>query len=160
IDLSIGSVAGLTGGLAAISQAWLGYGFIPSLLIGILAGVVIGAIHGALVAYANIPAFIVTLGGLLAWRGVIKGISKGSTVPINLPQFKAIGQCYLMKPVGWGLAIAAVLAIVYFAYRRFQAQKRYGIEGSAAKLITQILLPSILVIGFIYALNKYAGVPI
>ncbi len=160
IDLSIGSVAGLTGGLAAISQAWLGYGFIPSLLIGILAGVLIGAIHGVLVAYANIPAFIVTLGGLLAWRGAIKGISQGNTVPVNLPEFKNIGQCYLRKEVGWGLAIAAILAIVFFAYRRFQAQKRYGVEQNTATLITRALVPSALAIAFIYVLNQYAGVPV
>ena len=54
-------------------------------------GVAIGAINGWLVAWANIPAFIVTLGGLLAWRGAIKGISHGNTVAIDLPAFKAIG---------------------------------------------------------------------
>jgi D-xylose transport system permease protein len=160
IDLSIGSVVGLTGALAAIAQAWLGYGLIPSLAIGIVTGLVIGLIQGALVAYANIPAFIVTLGGLLAWRGVVKGITKGNTIPVGLSDFKAIGQCYLMNSVGLGLAVAAVLAIAFFAFRRHQAKRRHGVEQSTLKLALQIILPSALVIIFIYTLNQYSGVPI
>jgi D-xylose transport system permease protein len=160
IDLSIGSVAGLAGGLAAIAQTWGNYGFIPSLLIGIGTGLLIGFIHGLLVAYGNIPAFIVTLGGLLTWRGVIKGITKGNTIPVSLEQFKQIGQCYLMKPVGLGLAGLAVLAIIFLAFRRHQSQKRYGMEQSTTKLAVQILFPAILTVGFVYALNKYAGVPV
>src|SRR6185369_11251505 len=72
IDLSVGSLVGLTGGLMAIAQGWLGLTFLPSLAIGVAAGLAIGAFHGGLVSYANIPAFIVTLGGLQAWRGAIK----------------------------------------------------------------------------------------
>jgi D-xylose transport system permease protein len=160
IDLSIGSIAGLTGALAAIAQAWWGYGLIPSLAIGIVTGLIIGLVQGALVAYANIPAFIVTLGGLLAWRGVVKGITKGNTIPVGLSDFKAIGQCYLMNGVGLGLAVAAVLAIVFFAFRRHQAQRRHGAEQSTLKLALQIIVPSVLVIIFIYTLNQYSGVPI
>jgi D-xylose transport system permease protein len=160
IDLSIGSIVGLTGALAAIAQAWLGYGLIPSLAIGIVTGLIIGLVQGVLVAYANIPAFIVTLGGLLAWRGVVKGITKGNTIPIGLSDFKAIGQCYLMNSVGIGLAVVAVLAIAFFAFRRHQAQRRHGEGPSAMKLALQIILPSALVIIFIYTLNQYSGVPI
>lgn len=160
IDLSIGSIVGLTGALAAIAQAWLGYGLIPSLAIGIVTGLIIGLIQGVLVAYANIPAFIVTLGGLLAWRGVVKGITKGNTIPIGLSDFKAIGQCYLMNSVGIGLAVAAVLAIAFFAVRRHQAQGRHGEKQSTLKLALQIILPSALVVIFIYTLNQYSGVPI
>src|SRR5882672_6098223 len=71
IDLSVGSVVGLAGGIAAITQGWLGWGLVPSLASGIAVGIGIGAVQGTLTAYLNIPAFIVTLGGLLAWRGVI-----------------------------------------------------------------------------------------
>src|SRR5882762_2742126 len=90
IDLSVGSVVGLAGGIAAIAQGWLGWGLVPSLAAGIGAGVAIGAFQGSLVAYVNIPAFIVTLGGYLAWRGVILGLSKGETIPLILPAFKSI----------------------------------------------------------------------
>src|SRR6266571_9031001 len=61
IDLSIGAVVGLAGGIAAMTQGW---GVVPSLGSAIVIGVVIGAVQGSLVAYVNIPSFIVTLGGL------------------------------------------------------------------------------------------------
>ena len=75
IDLSVGSVVGLAGGIAAIAQGWYGYGLVPSLAAGVAVAIAIGALQGSLTAYLNIPAFIVTLGGLLAWRGVILGLS-------------------------------------------------------------------------------------
>ncbi len=77
IDLSVGSVVGLAGGIAAIAQGWWGYGLIPSLAAGIAVAIAIGAVQGSLTAYLNIPAFIVTLGGLLAWRGVVLGLTRG-----------------------------------------------------------------------------------
>ncbi len=67
IDLSVGSVLALAGGVAAISLTNWDYGLFPSILLAIVVGVFIGFIHGVLVAYGKIPAFIVTLGGLLAW---------------------------------------------------------------------------------------------
>jgi len=161
IDLSVGSVVGLAGGLAVIVQAWLGWGLIPSVAAGIGIGLVIGAFHGVLVAYANIPAFIVTLGGLLAWRGVIKGLTSGLTVPVEIQEFKSIGQNYIAPIAGWGLAAAAIIAIVWIAISRHRARIRHGLatEGTA-KLAAQIVLPSALVILFVYMLNDYAGVPI
>src|SRR6266496_6648217 len=108
IDLSIGSVVGLAGGIAAIAQGWWGYGLIPSLAAGIIVAIVIGAAQGSLTAYLNIPAFIVTLGGLLAWRGVILGLSKGETIPVTLNIFKSLGQDYVPKGAGWVLAAIAI----------------------------------------------------
>src|SRR5687767_12402629 len=104
IDLSVGSVVGLAGGIAAIAQGWLGWGLVPSLSAGIAVGIAIGAAQGSLTAYVNIPAFIVTLGGLLAWRGVILGLSRGETIPLRLQTFKAIGQDYVGPIVGWVIA--------------------------------------------------------
>src|SRR5437016_7905442 len=65
IDLSVGAVVGLAGGIAAMTQGW---GLVPCLVAAIVVGLLIGAVQGALVAYVNIPAFIVTVCGLEAWR--------------------------------------------------------------------------------------------
>lgn len=161
IDLSIGSVVGLTGGIAALMQA-AGYDFVTSISVGIAAGLAIGFIQGGLVAYANIPAFIVTLGGLLGWRGVVKGITEGSTIPINSPAFKSIGQQYLAPVAGYAILAIAILAIIYFALRSGRAHARYSAEKTpdAFALITGIAVPSIAVAAFIYYLNSYAGMPI
>ena len=68
-------------------------------LVGLWIGSVVGRGHrsrdrdrrraGSLTAYLNIPAFIVTLGGLLAWRGVILGLSRGETIPLRLQSFQS-----------------------------------------------------------------------
>jgi D-xylose transport system permease protein len=86
IDLSVGALVGLAGGIAAMTQGW---GVVPSLGAAIVVGLLIGAIQGTLVAYVNIPAFIVTLGGLEAWRGVILKLTKGATIPVEHPFFRS-----------------------------------------------------------------------
>ncbi len=167
IDLSVGSVVGLAGGIAAIAQGWLGWGLVPSLAAGIGVGITIGAIQGGLTAYLNIPAFIVTLGGLLAWRGVILGLSRGETIPLRLQAFKSIGQDYVGPVVGWVIAAIAVVVIVWMTIARNRARRRHG-QGVPNLWVTvaRALVPSLIVLGFIYMMNSYelapgarAGVP-
>ncbi len=168
IDLSIGSVVGLAGGIAAIAQGWLGWGLVPSLAAGIAVGLAIGATQGWLTAYLNIPAFIVTLGGLLAWRGVILGTSRGETIPIRLQAFKSIGQDYVGPLAGWVIAAIAVGAIVWLSLARSRTRRRHGLAdpGMGQKLL-RIIGPSVVVVGFIYMMNayeiapgRYAGIPV
>src|SRR5882724_2418637 len=123
IDLSVGALVGLAGGIAAIAQGWLGWGLAPSLASGLAVGLAVGLLQGGLTAYLNIPAFIVTLGGLLAWRGVILGISKGETIPLRLAAFKSIGQDYVGPTIGWTLAIISVAAIIWLAMSRNRARR-------------------------------------
>jgi D-xylose transport system permease protein len=160
IDLSVGSVVGLAGGIAAIAQGWLGWGLVPSLAAGIGVAVAIGAIQGGLTAYLNIPAFIVTLGGLLAWRGVVLGLSRGETIPLRLQAFKSIGQDYVGPVVGWVIAAVAVAAIVWMTIARNRARRRYRL-GVPSLWITvgRALVPSLIVIGFIYMMNSYELAP-
>jgi D-xylose transport system permease protein len=168
IDLSVGSLVGLAGGIAAIVQGWLGWGLAPSLAAGVAVGVAVGAFQGGLVAYLNIPAFIVTLGGLLAWRGVILGLSKGETIPINLQGFKMIGQDYVAPVVGWGLAGLAVAALAWMSISRNRARRRHGLTASnVAATVLRILVPSAVVLWFIWMMNSYeiapgrfAGIPV
>ena len=160
IDLSVGSVVGLAGGVAAIAQGWLGWGLVPSLAAGIATGIAIGAAQGGLTAYINIPAFIVTLGGLLAWRGVILGLSRGETIPIRLQSFKSIGQSYVGPIVGWVIAALAVVAILWMTIARNRARRRHGLGTPAIGItVARILLPSLVVIGFIYTMNSYELAP-
>jgi D-xylose transport system permease protein len=161
IDLSVGSLVGLTGGVAAMLQAGGEQGLAVSLLAALVVGLAIGAFHGALVAYANIPAFIVTLGGLLAWRGAIKGLSKGNTIPINIEGFKNIGQQYVAPSIGWGIAVVAIVAIVALSLRRISARKNLGLEPpTMLETAARIVIPSVLVVAFVGVMNMYAGVPI
>lgn len=161
IDLSVGSLLGLAGGVAAILLTDWGYGLAPSILAAIAVGIIIGIFQGALIAYFNIPAFIVTLGGLLAWRGAIKGISQSETVPIASDAFKQIGQGYIHPMIGWVLAVAAIAAILFFAFRRARAEREYGLgEGNLGGEMLKSVLPVGGVVLFIFVMNSYAGVPI
>lgn len=160
IDLSVGSLLGLAGGVAAIVFTNLQYGIWAAIFAAIAVSVAIGLFQGFLTAYLNIPAFIVTLGGLLAWRGAIKGISNSETIPVADETFKAIGQQYIPPTIGWVLAAVAILAILYFAYSRAQAQKDYGLgEGNVGSEILKSLLPIGGIIVFIFVMNSEAGVP-
>ncbi|MFN2530937.1 MAG: sugar ABC transporter permease [Pyrinomonadaceae bacterium] len=160
IDLSVGSVVGLAGGIAAIAQGWLGWGLMPSLAAGVGVGTAIGAAQGALTAYLNIPAFIVTLGGLLAWRGVILGLSRGETIPLRIQAFKSIGQDYVGPIVGVIVAAVAVAAIAWLTISRNRARRRHGLGTPAlGPTLMRILFPSIVVIAFIYMMNSYELAP-
>ena len=158
IDLSVGSVVGFAGGMAAMTQGW---GLVPSLLVAIAIGLAIGAIHGSLVAYMNIPAFIVTLGGLLAWRGVVLWRMKGKTVPIELPVFRSIGEGFVAPMAGWTLAAVAIAALAFFTLKRNSARRRHGLKVSGAgATLARVIVPSVVIAVFIYMMNTQGGVPI
>src|SRR5256714_7389561 len=128
IDLSVGSVVGLAGGIAAMAQGW---GLVPCLVAAIAVGLLIGALQGTLVAYVNIPSFIVTLGGLQAWRGVILKLTKGATIPVELPFFRSLGREFLDRRIGLALAAISIVAIAWTNLRRPRAGPPHGwIPGS------------------------------
>ncbi len=158
IDLSVGSALGLAGGIAAMTQGW---GLVPSLASAIVIGVAVGALQGTLVAYANIPSFIVTLGGLLTWRGVILYLSKGETIPVRLPVFRQLGVALLTPASGIALAAIAIAAVVWLTIRRQRARRRHGLEvASTVATAMRILVPSVLIVVFIYLMNRQGGVPL
>ena len=158
IDLSVGSVVGLAGGIAAMSQ---GYGLFASFAAAILIGLLIGAIQGTLTAHANIPSFIVTLGGLLTWRGVILYISKGETIPVRHPVFRSLGVALVAPAVGYLLAGIAIAAIAWLVLRRNAARSRHGLTVSGrASTAVRIIGPALLVALFVYWMNLQGGVPV
>jgi len=161
IDLSVGSMVGFSGMAAVLVQIWLHWGLVPSLLTAVGVGVLVGLFQGWLTAYAQIPSFIVTLGGLLAWRGAAKGISGGITYPISVQSFRALGQAYLSQTTGLILMVAAVAASVWVVIHRNSLRKRHGLQPwGLAAVAFRILVPSVLIIVSVVALNAYSGVPI
>ncbi len=174
IDLSVGSLLALAGGVSAIMLTNMGYGIVLSILGAIAVSISIGLLQGFLTAYLNIPSFIVTLGGLLAWRGAIKGISKSETIPISDDTFKFIGQGYagtvgipisatseLAFNFGWLIAILACVVILLMTYRRVRAQREYGLgEVNNSAAMVKTIVPIIIILGFVFVMNSYEGIPI
>lgn len=155
IDLSVGSVLGLAGGVAAWA-VMSGYSLPIAMGMAIAICIGVGLFHGTLTAYLNIPAFIVTLGGLLAWRGVVKWLLGGSTIPITDPTFKALGQSYIGTTFGWILAAVAVGFLVFMAMKRAQSSKRYGLgEANYGSELLKSILPAIAIVTFIWVMNSY-----
>ena len=159
IDLSVGSLVGLAGGAAAMSQDPAGLA--GALGAAVVVGVLVGSAQGSLISYGNIPAFIVTLGGLLAWRGVILGLSEGATIPVRQPFFRWLGVGKLPQGVGVALAVAAIAAIIFLTITRNRARRRHGLSvPGAGETALRILVPAALVVLFIYWMNLGGGMPV
>jgi D-xylose transport system permease protein len=161
IDLSIGSLVGLTGGIAAILNVWYEWNTIPVILATLGVGVAIGFFQGWIIAYRAVPAFIVTLGGMLVFRGVLFGITGSITIAPLTPSMKAIGQAYVIDIVGWVLGVAALLAAAYFVLRKRAARMKYGfaVEPMAVSVLRMVLIGA-LILGFVYLMNSYKGIPV
>ena len=146
IDLSVGALSGLLGGLAAIAAVNAGWPLGLAFPAAIVLGAALGAAQGSLVAWLRVPSFIVTLGGMLIFQGALLGITRGISVSPS-PAFLFVGQAYLPKPAGWGLAaaISAVLAARAVARREFRAK---GIALAAASVL------------FAAVMNGYDGIPL
>jgi D-xylose transport system permease protein len=159
IDLSVGSVVGLAGGVAAMTQE--PYGLAGALGLALVVGVVVGAVQGSLISYGNIPAFIVTLGGMLAWRGVVLGLTKGQTIPVSLPFFRWLGVGKLPQEVGVVLAAVAIAAVIFMTVSRIRARRRHGLSasGSGATAL-RVVVPAALIVLFIYWMNYGGGMPV
>src|ERR1700712_4313704 len=95
IDLSVGSLLGLLGGVAAILDVTYHMPLPVTVLVVMILGVAIGMFNGYWVAYLRVPSFIVTLAGMLVFRGILLGITGGVTIAPTSPSLVAIGQSYL-----------------------------------------------------------------
>jgi len=160
IDLSVGSMMGLLGGAAAIFDVWLGWPLPLTIVVTLLAGLLLGAWNGWWVAYRKVPSFIVTLAGMLAFRGILIGITKGTTVAPTSNAMSQIGQSYLPGGVGFGMGAVGLMLFVAWQWRRRARRGQLGLPvAAAAGDITRQSLMAIVVLGAIYLLNDYRGVP-
>src|SRR5258708_17424433 len=100
IDLSVGSLLGLLGGVAAIldvNRHWPIGVTLPTVM---LLGVLIGMFNGWWSTYRRVPSFIVGLGGMLAYRGILLGLTGGSTAPPGPDRFVFLGQRFRTRIAG------------------------------------------------------------
>ncbi len=140
IDLSVGSMLGLIGYVMAMIQVvWLPQVFgvsynepwiwVVALAAGILLGAAMGAVSGTVVAYLGVPSFIVTLGGLLIWRGLIFRFQQGQTLsPLN-EVFQLLGggpKGSLGATMSWILGAIICAGIIYTLWAGRRRKKRYG----------------------------------
>ncbi|ARU65221.1 sugar ABC transporter permease [Histophilus somni] len=161
IDLSVGSLMGLLGGFAAISNVWWGWPLPLTILVTLLLGLLIGAWSGWWVAYQKVPSFIVTLAGMLAFRGILIGLTNGTTVSPISNDMTIIGQGYLSDTIG--IILGSIIIFCFIAWGSYQRKARQNLNLPVAKMPKETVkygMIAILILGAIYLLNDYRGMPI
>jgi D-xylose transport system permease protein len=165
IDLSAGSGVGLTGAVAAVLVVQHGMSAPPALLIALLGAVVVWAGMGALVAIERVPAFIITLGGLLVFRGLHWLTIQNRTVPIvegggsNL--YSVLTSYYLPALAGYLLGALVVLAAIVLSVRARRRRARLGFEVDDAEFaFLKLIVLAQAVFLVILIANGFRGVPL
>jgi D-xylose transport system permease protein len=160
IDLSVGSIVGVTGGVAAILQVWYGMDTATVIVVTLVLGALIGFIQGWIVAYQAVPAFIVTLGGMMVFRGILMGITKGTTVAPMDKSFQLIGNAYLPFAVGYALAAVAIVWMIISTLRKRESRIKYGFDVPPMSTeVSKLALFSALIALFAFVMNYYKGIP-
>jgi len=169
IDLSVGALLATCSAVMAMTQTWilpdllglgLGHPLIAPITIvaGLIIGALLGAFQGYLVGYLTIPAFIVTLGGLLVWRNTAWYMTSGQTIGPLDPNFQVFGGTNgtLGATWSWVLALLAVGFALYGIWATRRNKKSHGFDLKplwAEWLIAAIISGAIL--GFVAMLNAY-----
>lgn len=142
IDLSVGSIMGMVGMYMGLLQVeWLtpalGLGhpaiWILTVIFGIAMGALIGAFQGVLIAFLGIPAFIVTLGGLLVWRGAAFLVAGGKTIAPLDETFSLIGGGSFGSLGRTGSWIFGLIACVFVVWAFVSARKSRQVHGFAQR---------------------------
>jgi D-xylose transport system permease protein len=164
IDLSVGSVLGFTAMIMAVIQVEIfpigaSWNWALTILFGLAVGALIGLVHGVIIAYLEVPAFIVTLGGLLIWRGGAWLMTRGRTVAPLDETFQIFGGG-INGSIGafwsWALGIVAIVAILFITLSSRRNRARYGFPAKAWWAELLILgLAVAAVVAFVTTMNAY-----
>lgn len=165
IDLSAGSGVGLIGGVSAVLMTNRGWSPALAIAAGFAAALVLWWAMGNLIVRQRIPAFIITLGGLLVFRGLFWRVTKSHTIPITVggePNlYSALTTFYLPPLAGYALAAGIVVAMV-FANLRARAQRLASgltIEDGELSFL-RLFIAAQLIVLFVLVTNQFRGVPL
>ncbi|NDZ14377.1 ABC transporter permease [Variovorax sp. WS11] len=159
IDLSVGSVMGFVGVLVAYLQYTSGWSWPASCLAGLAVALLVSLYQGGLTAMLGVPSFVVTLGGLMSFRGAAFLVADGKTQPVNDEFFQRLGGGYdggIGTTATW--ALAALVALVLFARMLQQRRARQRHEMPVEPLWLDVLLtavPVLVVFAFAATMNSY-----
>ncbi|MGA2642071.1 MAG: sugar ABC transporter permease [Spirochaetia bacterium] len=178
IDLSVGSATGLVSAVTAYLQVEIMppilHSLFPAMAAGplsvlntiiailsaLLVGLLVGLWQGTIISFLKVPAFIVTLGGMLIFRGGVLAVTQGKTLTIYEDDFRLIAQGYVPAMVGWILGGIVVVVIVFLIFRGRQQRNEFGFKlVPFYQDLLKALVISCLVIFFIYIMNSYRGIP-
>jgi len=161
IDLSIGSQLGLLGGVVAILTVNQGWGTWPSIGAVLVLGLLIGGLNGYIVTKLRVPSFIVGLGGMLAFRGIVLYITGSSTIAPAPDNLITIGQGFVPPGVSVWIGGLIFLAMVALTARRRVRRGKLGLTQAALWIdILKMVAIGAFIFGFVRMLNDANGIPI
>ena len=169
IDLSVGSVAAFIGAVAATMMVTWKWPVLPSVLLALLLGVAIGCWQGYWIAYFRIPAFIVTLAGMLCFRGLTLVMLRGQTIAPMPQSFQKSISTFIPDVLGGAdlnytaLAVVAA-AILAFAFADLRSRRKKiacGFDVLSFPLWTlKILTMGAVLMAFSWQLARHRGLPV
>ncbi|GHD89087.1 sugar ABC transporter permease [Streptomyces naganishii] len=164
IDLSVGSLSGVAGATFAVLNITHGMNEVLAFVLAILTGTVAGAIQGFFFAKIGVPAFAVTLAGLLFWNGfMLKILGDNGTINLNSDGLVAKLTSYYFSDVAAAYGLAVAVTVLYFL-SAFFGNKRREAAGVPSKPLSETILRTVLlaIVSFAVAIvfNQYKGLPL
>ncbi|MGZ9718765.1 multiple monosaccharide ABC transporter permease [Rhizobium miluonense] len=172
IDLSVGSVVGFVGAVAGVLVVQMHMNLAAATVICLLMGAAVGAWHGYFIAYHRIPSFIVTLSGMLVFRGltytIINTTGNGSSIGPFPPAFQIVATGFIPDFVDMGgirstsIFLTIVIPIVMFllSWRRRSVNEKHGIDVEPFSFfLGQNLVVAAATIFIGYQISSYRGLP-
>jgi putative multiple sugar transport system permease protein len=168
IDLSVGSVVAFTGAMAGVMITQWGIPWPIAVVLCLVLGALVGAWQGFWIAYFGIPAFIVTLAGMLAFRGAAQIALQNQQISPFPDGFRSLGSGFLpsfgtsgYEPLTMVLGLAAAAILVITGFRGRATRRKYQLEDEPfAWFITKMVFTVALVIFIALLLASYNGTPI
>ena len=163
IDLSVGSVSGLCASIMVVLNVKHGYGAVTAVLLALVAGAAIGAFHGLVFTRFGVPAFVVTLAGLIGWQGAqLQVLGKEGT--INLQYGKGISKLtstFFSPAIGWGLVIVVAVGYTLVQLNEYRARTRAGLRPRPmVEIIVRSAVVSAALLAAVAVLNQDRGLPL
>jgi len=159
IDLSVGSVMGFVGVLIAYLMYSENWSWQAASATGLAASVIVYAYQGALVSVLGVPAFVVTLGGLMSFRGAAYIVADGKTQPIADPFFLKLGGGFnggIGTTASWTIGAILCVGLLISMLSRRRAKKAYGVPTNSLFIDgLLVLLPMLIVVAFVSVMNSY-----
>ena len=168
IDLSVGSVVcfvAAVGGKMMVLNSMNPY---LTMIVMLLVGIAIGAWQGFWIAYVSIPPFIVTLAGMLAFRGLSNVVLQGQTLAPMPDSYLALFNNYIPDPFGKegfnlicfvvGIIVCIVYVLLVLKNRADRVKKGYSVDAFGGVAVKMILICAV-VIAFMFRLAQYKGIP-
>lgn len=172
IDLSVGSVVCFVGAIGATLMENKGWNPVAASIMMLVIGIAIGAWQAFWIAYVHVPPFIVTLAGMLVFRGLSNVVLDGLTVSLTNEKFVQVfgggANCYIPDFLGGngfnltcmvvGIVACAIYVIVQIKNRMNRAKKGYEMESLASMVIKTVVICAVILV-FSFRLAQYKGIP-